>query len=154
MKLLPSVHTHVNSKRKKITPISIVALQPTDDVVLMARTLEKLFLEKLKDMPVSEVEIDVPTKGKKAKGKAVRGGGTVTRKRTSDLTINQTVSSSNDTPRGNAIPLEEPQSLHAPANDESGTAAPTLTASPIVQINNSHAQVRFPHFLSYNIFYF
>ncbi|CAG2109239.1 unnamed protein product, partial [Medioppia subpectinata] len=47
--------------------------KPGEDVVLMAQTLEKMFLQKLQDMPKEETEIAMPSlkgpKGKKGKGK-------------------------------------------------------------------------------------
>lgn len=47
--------------------------KPGEDVVLMAQTLEKLFLQKLQEMPKEEIEVPMPPmkgpKGKKGKGK-------------------------------------------------------------------------------------
>lgn len=39
--------------------------QPGDDIVLMAEALEKLFLQKITEMPQEEVEIAVVTKGRR-----------------------------------------------------------------------------------------
>lgn len=50
--------------------------QPAEDVVLMARTLEKVFLNKLVDMPKEEVELPMPAakgKGRKGRKGAPRG---------------------------------------------------------------------------------
>jgi len=62
----------------------------TDDVVLMAQTLEKLFLQKLRELPKDEVEMKPPVKGVKKPGKktipsAPQGSGTLTRKKTQEL---------------------------------------------------------------------
>lgn len=46
-------------------------LQPTDDIVLMALTLEKIFLQKVAQMPQEEVEVlPYVAKGKGKKGNA------------------------------------------------------------------------------------
>nr|XP_018668911.1 bromodomain-containing protein 3 isoform X3 [Ciona intestinalis] len=59
--------------------------KPTDDVVLMAQTLEKNFLQKIRDMPAEEFEVQPTTKGKGKRGRAARGAGaTLTRKQTQD----------------------------------------------------------------------
>jgi len=49
-----------------------IYLQATDDVVLMAQTLEKNFLQKIRDMPSEELEVQPPPRGKT---KRPRGGG-------------------------------------------------------------------------------
>jgi bromodomain-containing protein 4 len=47
--------------------------KPGEDVVLMAQTLEKIFLSKISEMPKEEIEVPLPAvkgpKGKKGKGK-------------------------------------------------------------------------------------
>jgi len=79
----------------------------TDDVVLMAQTLEKIFLQKIREMPKDEYEIQAPVKGSKQKGKgkkmsaacsSMKGTGTITRKQTQGLQppINQAVHSTID----------------------------------------------------------
>lgn len=47
--------------------------KPGEDVVVMAQTLEKVFLTRVADMPKEEYVVDVPAKG--AKGKKGRGTG-------------------------------------------------------------------------------
>ena len=48
--------------------------KPGEDVVLMAQTLEKLFLTKVAQMPKDEIEIDtVPGKSSKLKKAPIRG---------------------------------------------------------------------------------
>lgn len=43
----------------------VLCLQPTDDIVLMAQALEKIFLQKVAQMPQEEVELLPPApKGK------------------------------------------------------------------------------------------
>lgn len=53
---------------------SFIVLQPTDDIVLMALTLEKIFLQKVGQMPQEEVEV-LPhaAKGKSKKSNASGG---------------------------------------------------------------------------------
>ena len=50
--------------------------QPAEDVVLMARTLEKVFINKLQEMPKEEVELPMPVvKGRGKKGRKGGSGG-------------------------------------------------------------------------------
>lgn len=49
--------------------------KPGEDVVVMAQTLEKVFLTKVADMPKEEYKVEVPVKG--AKGKKGRASGIV-----------------------------------------------------------------------------
>lgn len=52
--------------------------QPTDDIVLMAQSLEKAFLQKVAQMPQEEIELPPPApRGKPAKatkGRRATGG--------------------------------------------------------------------------------
>ena len=55
--------------------------RPTEDVVMMAQTIEQIFLDKLNDMPLVEEELEIPQKHGKGKGKkggrrTTSGGGT------------------------------------------------------------------------------
>lgn len=61
-------------------PFTRVCLQPTDDIVLMAQALEKIFLQKVAQMPQEEVALLPPApKGKnKSKQPAAATTGTVT----------------------------------------------------------------------------
>ncbi|NWW97890.1 BRD2 protein, partial [Caloenas nicobarica] len=52
--------------------------KPTDDIVLMAQTLEKIFLQKVAQMPPEEQEIVVPVAKNSHKKGASRAAGTVT----------------------------------------------------------------------------
>lgn len=64
-------------------------IQPTDDIVLMAQALEKIFLQKVAQMPQEEVELlPPPPKGKARKpGAAPAAGKPVLRmKNSSDKT--------------------------------------------------------------------
>lgn len=49
--------------------------KPGEDVVVMAQTLEKVFLTKVADMPKEEYLIEVPTKGAKGKKGRTAGSG-------------------------------------------------------------------------------
>lgn len=51
--------------------------KPGEDVVVMAQTLEKVFLTKVADMPKEEYVVELPTKGTKGK-KGGRTSGTPT----------------------------------------------------------------------------
>ena len=116
-----------------------ISLQSTDHVCQMARTLEKLFLEKLKSMPANEVEIEPLTKGRKPKTKAVRS---LSQNRTSDLGLNGTVSSSNKPLQKDPVQLKQPRLRQTSTNNQTTTKLPTSTNQPVEQINNSHRQVR------------
>lgn len=50
--------------------------KPTEDVVMMARQVEQLFLDKLNDLPLEEIVLEIPPKGKGGKGK--KGGRRIT----------------------------------------------------------------------------
>lgn len=50
--------------------------KPAEDVVMMARHVEDLFLDKLEDMPIEEIVLEIPPKGKAGKGK--KGGRRIT----------------------------------------------------------------------------
>lgn len=43
--------------------------KPTEDVVMMAKAVEQLFLDKLEDMPLEEIVLEIPAKTSKAKNK-------------------------------------------------------------------------------------
>ena len=53
----------------------------------MAQTLEKNFLQKIRDMPSDEIEIQPPSKAKGKKGSKRVGGATMTRKQTMDAQV-------------------------------------------------------------------
>lgn len=55
------------------------SFQPTDDIVLMAQTLEKIFLQKVAQMPPEEQEIVVPVARNSHKKGASRAAGTAHR---------------------------------------------------------------------------
>lgn len=49
--------------------------QPTDDIVLMAQSLEKIFLQKVAQMPPEEVELPPPApRSKTSKGRGRKSG--------------------------------------------------------------------------------
>lgn len=49
--------------------------RPTEDVVMMAKAVEELFLDKLEELPVEEIVLEIPPKGK---GKGKKGGRRIT----------------------------------------------------------------------------
>lgn len=50
--------------------------QPTDDIVLMAQSLEKIFLQKVAQMPQEEIELPPPApRNKTSKGKGRKSNG-------------------------------------------------------------------------------
>lgn len=63
------VGLHLQSKKQ--TPC--LPLQPADDIVLMAKALEKAFLQKVSEMPQEEIEIVVMTG--KGRGRGRRDAG-------------------------------------------------------------------------------
>jgi len=58
--------------------------KPTEDVVMMAKQVEDLFLDKLDDLPVEEIVLEIPPKGK---GKGKKGGRRITTSNNSSSTI-------------------------------------------------------------------
>lgn len=74
-----SLILNLNASRKWMIQHGLVFfLQPTDDIVLMAQALEKIFLQKVAQMPQEEVELLPPVpKGKGRKPSAgTQGAGT------------------------------------------------------------------------------
>lgn len=57
--------------------------KPTEDVVMMARQVEDLFLDKLEDMPLEEILLEIPPKGK---GKGKKGGRRITTSNNTSIT--------------------------------------------------------------------
>lgn len=57
----------------KYSPVFIV-VQPTDDIVLMALTLEKIFLQKVSQMPQEEAEVPPHVAKGKSKKSNTSGG--------------------------------------------------------------------------------
>lgn len=53
---------------------NVIVVQPTDDIVLMALTLEKIFLQKVSQMPQEEVEV-LPHAAKGKSKKSNTSGG-------------------------------------------------------------------------------
>lgn len=52
--------------------------QPADDIVLMAQSLEKIFLQKVAQMPPEEVELPPPApRSKNSRGRGRKSGGFV-----------------------------------------------------------------------------
>jgi len=79
--------------------------KPGEDVVLMAQTLEKVFLNKLSDLPKEEVELPMPPQ-KGGKGRKVKKGGP--RPSLPRLASTTGIINSNSTP-----PASVPPALHA-----------------------------------------
>ena len=115
----------------------------------MAQTLEKILLQKIRDMPAEEVEVAQAPKSKGKKGRAQKPvGATITRKRTIDSQPVQsvnTVTSSNDEvampPSGYDTELTA-TSLSQP--DQNGSVPPAeniVSGAPVAQITNSLIQV-------------
>lgn len=73
--------------------------RPSEDVVMMARAVEDLFLDKLEDMPLEEIVLEIPPKGKgkgKKGGRRTTGGSTSsTALRTSHANINNSLPQNN-----------------------------------------------------------
>ena len=111
----------------------------------MGKTLEKVFLEKLNNMPVSEVEVQPPSKGKSKKSRTARtgsAGATGTRKRTIDSQSSHTVTSSNDALSSTTLEHSQPtDSIKPTSNGQNTVSGNAVIATPVAQINNSHVQV-------------
>nr|CAB3226160.1 bromodomain-containing protein 3 [Phallusia mammillata] len=106
--------------------------KPTDDVVLMAQTLEKNFLQKIRDLPKEEVEIQLPAKGKGKAKRAPRTAAVTTRNQVAQPPQPQhTVTSSNDAviPPHPAYKTEAQTTIPQPS-DLSPTAVVTSVPQP------------------------
>ena len=116
----------------------------------MAQTLEKNFLQKIRDMPAEEVEVQPPSKSKGKKNRPPKSS-TVTRKKTLDAqpvqSVNTVTSSNDDVPLPSTDTgyTTEQQIDVLTTNDQSTVASTTSTAvsaASVAQINNSHMQVK------------
>ncbi|XP_076823146.1 bromodomain-containing protein 3-like isoform X1 [Clavelina lepadiformis] len=121
--------------------------KPTDDVVLMAQTLEKNFLQKIRDMPSDEIEIQPPSKAKGKKGSKRVGGATMTRKQTMDAQPTQSQTAHSVTSSNDVVPMPHPaykteqQTTILPhSNGQKSLPSSGVTSDPVAQINNSHMQ--------------
>lgn len=118
--------------------------KPGEDVVVMAQTLEKLYLQKLESMPKEEIELEPPPpKGSKPVKKGVRAGGVTGvgrgggaaggggRGRPSNSTAIPPV----------AAPVPVTPTSHLPTTIPGSTATPTV---PIPHLNSLPPQVNQP----------
>ena len=121
----------------------VLFFQPTEDVVLMGKTLEKVFLDKLNGMPVPEVDVPRPLKGKAKKGKTpARSGVARATRKTVDSQSVHTVTSSNDAIENPPLSQDQPIDPAQPtSNGQSVLPANAISTTPVVQINNSHVQI-------------
>lgn len=92
-----------------------------EDVVLMAQTLEKLFLNKIAEMPKEEYELPIPVSKNAGKGKGKKGKGRV----------NSVDSSSGKESTGNSV-----STVHAPKSPLSTSSSPL---SPTVNSSSAAA---------------
>ncbi|KTF75806.1 hypothetical protein cypCar_00041377 [Cyprinus carpio] len=107
--------------------------KPTDDIVLMAQSLEKVFLQKVAQMPQEEIELPPPTpksrgaktfKGHRGKGELHRGGSVTSAHQVPAVSQSAYSPSSPDTPDSQfSIP---PQTLLS----NSGPPPPLMTPPP------------------------
>lgn len=118
--------------------------RPTDDVVMMAREVEKALLDKLEEMPIEEQVIEIP---QKAKGKGKKGGrritgGSVT-STTSALRHSQATSINNNNINNNNA-LMQINKLSALNIDNSSNHSHMDSISPA--FSNSTNQSTFQHY--------
>ncbi|KAG7457596.1 hypothetical protein MATL_G00228910 [Megalops atlanticus] len=108
--------------------------KPTDDIVLMAQSLEKAFLQKVAQMPQEEIELPPPVPrgkpGKPAKGRRVTGGVTTAHQVPA---VSQSVYSppTPDTP--NSLLSTPPQTLLAKSLPPTAHSTPTMLGLPPTQ---------------------
>lgn len=108
--------------------------KPTEDVVMMAKQVEELFLDKLDDLPLDEQVLEIPPKGK---GKGKKGGRRIT---TSNSTILRT-SSSNPLQNNklNVINIDN-SSNHSQLMDSISPAFSNSNQSTFQHYNNQDSQ--------------
>ncbi|XP_036411005.1 bromodomain-containing protein 2a isoform X2 [Megalops cyprinoides] len=108
--------------------------KPTDDIVLMAQSLEKAFLQKVAQMPQEEIELPPPVPrgkpGKPAKGRRVMGGVTTAHQVPA---VSQSVYSppTPDTP--NSLLSTPPQTLLAKSLPPTAHSTPAMLGLPPTQ---------------------
>ncbi|XP_032903619.1 bromodomain-containing protein 2-like isoform X3 [Amblyraja radiata] len=116
--------------------------KPTDDIVLMAQTLEKLFLQKVAQMPQEEVELAPAPKAKHSKGRKTGGvpsvpGGVTVSQVPMISSVSQPTAYSPPTPEVPTPILEVSQTsvISAPIMHKSSHSPPqsALAVSPPVQ---------------------
>ena len=100
--------------------------KPGEDVVLMAQTLEKMFLTKVSQMPQEEVFHDVPGKNAKAKKGRPAGGAGVGRGRPPASAAAAAPAAPGAVPAVGAAP---PPASAAPATVPGSTATPTVPSA-------------------------
>ncbi|XP_055522086.1 bromodomain-containing protein 2-like isoform X5 [Leucoraja erinacea] len=117
-------------------------IHPTDDIVLMAQTLEKLFLQKVAQMPQEEVELAPAPKAKHSKGRKTGGvpsvpGGVTVSQVPMISSVSQPTAYSPPTPEVPTPILEVSQTsvISAPIMHKSSHSPPqsALAVSPPVQ---------------------
>ena len=96
--------------------------KPGEDVVLMAQTLEKMFLTKVSQMPQEEVFNDVPSKNAKAKKGRPAGGAGAGRGR-------PPASAAAAATAPGAAPAAAPPAVSAPPAVPGSTAGPTVPSA-------------------------
>jgi hypothetical protein len=108
--------------------------RPTEDVVMMARGVEELFLDKLDEMPLEEEVLEIPPKGK---GKGKKGGRRITGGSTSSTALR-----TSQTPNNNA--LLQNNKLSSLNIDNSSNHSRMDSISPA--FSNSTNQSTFQHY--------
>ncbi|XP_025829032.1 bromodomain-containing protein 3 [Agrilus planipennis] len=113
--------------------------KPGEDVVVMAQTLEKVFLTKVADMPKEEYVIDPPAKGIKGKKGRVAGTPGVGAGRGRPPAVSSTVATPTTAP-STALPL----GTQAPATVPGSTATTTIAPTTPVTHSNLPQQLAQP----------
>lgn len=108
--------------------------KPTEDVVMMAKQVEELFLDKLDDLPLDEQVLEIPPKGK---GKGKKGGRRIT---TSNSTILRTSSSNPSQNNKSTVMNIDNSSNHSQLMDSISPAFSNSNQSTFQHYNNQDSQ--------------
>ncbi|XP_049783161.1 homeotic protein female sterile-like isoform X2 [Schistocerca cancellata] len=126
--------------------------KPGEDVVVMAQTLEKLFLTKVAALPKEEVELDPPTakgtKGKKARGSSsgavLRGRPSSSSSNSGGPTVSSSVSAVSSSPKAPAQSTVQTSpvasstgSVHLPLGTQPPLPVPGSTATTTVPASSN-----------------
>lgn len=110
--------------------------KPAEDVVMMANSVEELFLDKLEDLPVEEIVLEIPPKGK---GKGKKGGRRITTSNNSS-TILRTSSANNALDNKLSVMNIDNSSNHSQVIDSISPAFSNSNQSTFQHYNNQDSQ--------------
>lgn len=107
--------------------------KPTEDVVMMARTVEELFLDRLEELPIDEIVLEIPSKGK---GKGKKGGRRITTSNSSAILSSSNALNNNNNNTLSVINLDN-SSNHSQLMDSISPAFSNTNDTTFQHYNNN-----------------